>query len=53
MIVCVDLNVIPRDENEDTLEEIRKELEKAMKKLKYAKLINRFDNVGVTFWRSI
>lgn len=53
MIICVDLNVTPRDDNEDTLEEIRKELEKTMKKLKHAKLINRFGSVGITFWEMI
>ncbi len=53
MIICVDLNVAPRDDGKDTLEEIKKELERTMKKLKHAKLIKRFGDVGITFWEMI
>ena len=53
MIVCIDLNVTPRDNNEETLKGIKKELKKAIKKLRHAKLINRYDSTGITFWRSI
>ena len=51
MIVCIDLNIDPKDDNQETLDEIRKHLKESLKELKKAKLINRFRDVGITFWR--